>query len=145
MPTRKKRGGGASQYSVQFSGKEAAGNLRKRANTLSAPLVSFVADPPDELYTIILSDPNSADPSYLHWLVINIPGERVAEGQAVVPYQPPNPPSGTHNYYVDLYVQKEKLDFVAPGRTGFNIDDFVAKYNLTKAGTKSIKVAHEGN
>lgn len=145
MPTRKKRGGGASQYSVQFSEKEAAGNLRKRANTLSAPLVSFVADPPDELYTVVLWDPDAPNPSYLHWLIINIPGERVAEGQVLVPYQPPSPPSGIHNYYVGLFVQKERLDFFAPDRTNFDIDDFVAKYNLTKAGTKSIKVAHEEN
>ena len=143
MPTRKKRGGGASQYSVQFAGVEAKGNLRKRVNTISAPNISFFAEPPDELYTVVLWDPDSPNPSYLHWLVINIPGEKVDAGQVLVPYKPPTPPSGVHTYHVGLFVQKERLDFFAPGREDFDIDDFVAQYNLTRAGEKTIQVAHE--
>ncbi len=143
MPRQKKRGGAVQKYSVQFSGKEAADNLRNQKNTVAPPLISFQSDPPDELYTVVVWDPDSPDPSYLHWLIINIPGERVLDGQILVPYKPPTPPSGIHTYHVGLFVQKGHLDFFAPGRTQFDIDDFVAKYGLTKAGVKSIKVQAE--
>ncbi len=139
MPGLKNR----ASYSVQFSGKEAANNIRPRANTLKAPHVSY-SSPQNELYTLIIWDPDSLTPSFLHWLVINIPEDKVDQGETIVDYMPPTPPSGTHRYYVGLYKQPMILQLgLEPERTGFSIDAFVKKYSLEESGTKMIRVHHE--
>lgn len=139
MPGKRKRGGA---YSVRFAGKEAVGNLRSRSNTLQAPTVSYTATSP-ELYTLIIYDPDSPSPSYLHWLVVNIPEDRVADGDTVVEYVPPTPPSGTHRYFVALFKQSTRISVPSLDRSGFSLDSFVTKYKLEAAGSKSICVQHE--
>lgn len=140
MNATKKRGG---SYSVKFAGKEAANNVRPRTNTLSAPTVTFDSEQENELFTLVIYDPDALNPSFLHWLVINIPEEKVENGDTIVSYKPPTPPSGTHRYYVALYKQPGTIT-VEPisDRTLFSIDDFVNKYNLEERGIKMIKVAH---
>ena len=58
------------------------------------------------LYTLMLIDPDApsrADPKWrhwLHWLVVNIPGCRVAEGEQLFGYVGSGPPpdTGLHRY-----------------------------------------------
>lgn len=130
-------------YSVKFAGKEAENKLRLRANTLAAPNVKYTADEND-LYTLIIWDPDAPNPSFLHWLVVNIPEDQVQNGEVIVDYQPPTPPSGTHRYYVGLYKQPMTLNLGAtPERSGFSIDAFTKMYRLEDAGIKMIRVQHE--
>ena len=140
MPTRKKRGGA---YSVKYAGREAANNLRRRANTLRAPDVRLNEMDPQKLYTIVIWDPDAPkSPSFLHWLVVNIPGGDVAKGNTIQAYYPPSPPagSGEHRYYVGLYQQKGKISVGKMAQTGFNIDSFVSRFALVKKGVKMVKV-----
>lgn len=139
MPGLKNRG----SYSVQFSGKEAANNLRPRANTLNAPSVKYTSSQND-LYTIVIWDPDAPNPSFLHWLVINIPEDQVQNGETVVEYKPPTPPSGTHRYYVGLYRQPTTIQVpTEPERTHFSIEAFTKKYGLEESGVKMVRVQHE--
>ncbi|KAK6060093.1 phosphatidylethanolamine-binding protein [Cooperia oncophora] len=53
------------------------------------------------LYTVVMIDadaPSRKDPhlsEFLHWLVINIPGQSINRGSEEFPYRPPRPPVGT--------------------------------------------------
>jgi phosphatidylethanolamine-binding protein (PEBP) family uncharacterized protein len=140
MPTRKKRGG---DYSVKYAGREAANNLRRRANTLRAPNVRMNEVQPDKLYTIIIWDPDAPhSPSFLHWLVTNIPGDDIARGTVLQSYYPPSPPagSGEHRYYIGLYEQSRQISPGKVNQNGFQIDSFVSRFGLIEKGLKMIKV-----
>lgn len=143
MPSQKKRGGA---FSVQFSGKEAQGNLRSRKNTLQAPNVHYTEADPNQLYCLIIWDPDAPhSPSYLHFLVTNIKGGNLSTGKIILPYTPPTPPagSGVHRYYVGLYSQSTPLSINSMERTGFSIDSFTGQYHLTEVGLKMVKVASD--
>ena len=63
---------------------------------------------------------------YLHWMVINIPGEKVDDGQTITSYKGPTPKlgSGVHRYVIVAYEQKSdapmRIDHgAAPFRTSF--------------------------
>ena len=45
---------------------------------------------------------------YLHWMVINVPGAKVDQGQTVTSYKgpAPKPGSGVHRYVILAYEQK---------------------------------------
>jgi phosphatidylethanolamine-binding protein (PEBP) family uncharacterized protein len=76
------------------------------------PTITYSANP-NELYTLILYDPNSVSQSgyTLHWIVANIPGNNIEKGNVLLPYMGPNPPksSGTHHYIFIVYKQIEKI------------------------------------
>jgi phosphatidylethanolamine-binding protein (PEBP) family uncharacterized protein len=130
-------------YSVKFAGKEAANNLRPRGNTLTAPNVSYTSQDND-MYTLVIWDPDAPNPSFLHWLVINIPEDQVQNGETIVDYTPPTPPSGTHRYFVGLYRQPMTLNLgEISDRAGFSIEAFIKKYGLQESGVKMIRVQHE--
>ncbi|XP_049304328.1 protein D1-like isoform X1 [Bactrocera dorsalis] len=81
------------------------------------PTVSWEAED-DVLYTLIMVDPDApsrAEPTsreILHWLVINIPGNKVAEGQTVAEYIGSGPPEGTglHRYVFLVFKQTDKIE-----------------------------------
>ena len=63
---------------------------------------------------------------YLHWMVINIPGSKLDQGQTITSYKGPAPKSGTgaHRYVIVAYEQKSdtplRIDHgEAPFRTSF--------------------------
>jgi phosphatidylethanolamine-binding protein (PEBP) family uncharacterized protein len=133
----------ASSYSVKFAGKEAANNLRPRGNTFVAPNVKYTSQQND-MYTVVIWDPDAPNPSFLHWLVINIPEDRVQDGETIIDYMPPTPPSGTHRYYVGLYRQPKPLNTaMSLSRTAFSIDAFVKMYSLQESGVKMVRVQDE--
>ena len=47
---------------------------------------------------------------YLHWMVINIPGAKVDQGQTITSYKAPapEPGSGIHRYVIVAYEQKSE-------------------------------------
>lgn len=137
--TRRKQKGGA--FSVQFEGKEAAGNLRSRNQTLIQPSVQWNIKS-NALYTVLMWDPDAPAASWIHWFVVNIPGATLSEGQTLLPYEPPSPPSGTHRYYVTVYQQVQELSILKPEERGnFDVARFVSRYGLRKIGEKMIRVA----
>lgn len=64
------------------------------------------------LYTLILHDPDAVVGNYFHWLVVNIPGNDIKNGDALFEYKGPAPPkgSGKHRYIFLLYEQPERVN-----------------------------------
>jgi len=60
------------------------------------PKIEYVANP-TRLYTLIMYDPDAVVGNYVHWVVINIPGDNVSNGQALLNYKGPAPPQGGKN------------------------------------------------
>lgn len=87
--------------------------------TKNEPVVTYDIDPKEEetFYTLIMTDPDApsrVNPTlreFVHWVVVNIPGNKVASGDEVLSYACPAPPyaSGLHRYVFCLYRQKSKL------------------------------------
>merc|ERR1719211_896378 len=86
---------------------------------------------------------------YLHWLVINIPGAKVDQGQTITSYKGPAPKagSGIHRYVIVAYEHKSEAPMRidhgdAPfrttfpcqesGRLNFDLESFRAKYNMSE-------------
>ena len=69
-------------------------------------------------FTLVLSDPDCPSRTVhslrelVHWLVVNIPGDRVSEGSELLTYLPVAPPqdSGLHRYVFMLYKQNGKMN-----------------------------------
>lgn len=106
---------------VKFKEKEvSAGNEIIPGDSSSAPsTLSFNAEK-GTYYTCIMSDPdapsreNPKKGEWLHWLVVNIPGETptVDKGVQVIDYVGPGPPkkTGLHRYVFLIYKQPKLLD-----------------------------------
>lgn len=80
------------------------------------PNVSWNADD-NEFYSLILVDPdapsrkNPVSREYRHWLVVNIPGSSVHDGEVALEYMGPAPPKGTdyHRYIFLIYKQNDRI------------------------------------
>lgn len=77
-----------------------------------------------ELFTLIATDPDApsrSNPMYrefVHWVVVNIPGNDLRSGVEIAPYVGPAPPHGTdsHRYAFFLYKQPKVFDIAAVER-----------------------------
>ncbi|VVD00619.1 unnamed protein product [Leptidea sinapis] len=121
------------------------GNELTPTQVKEQPSVSFEADP-NSYYTLIFTDPDNYDGpekvyrEWHHWLVVNIPGDKVADGEVLSGYIGSGPPEGTgiHRYVYIVYKQPGKLTFDEPrltnksidGRAMFSTKVFAQKYNL---------------
>ncbi|KAH7706560.1 OV-16 antigen 1 [Aphelenchoides avenae] len=89
-------------------------------------------------YTFMTVDPDAPAPnhpfarSWVHWLVVNVPGDRVAQGQVIQEYNGPLPPSrtGLHRYVLLAYEQPALINPQYSGIDGFNVQNFVNANNL---------------
>lgn len=71
----------------------------------------------ESLYTLLMVDPDAPSREtptlreVLHWLVINIPGNKVSDGQTVAEYIGSGPPegSGLHRYVFLVFKQQTKI------------------------------------
>ncbi len=63
---------------------------------------------PNELYTLIMYDPDTPHGDYLHWVIINI-RNNINNGKTIVPYKGPAPPinTGIHRYILLLFKQNK--------------------------------------
>ncbi|XP_043266416.1 protein D2-like isoform X2 [Venturia canescens] len=109
------------------------------------PIVKWNADSA-AFYTLCMTDPDAPsrkEPTYRewhHWLVGNIPGDKVADGEVLSDYIGSGPPpnTGLHRYVFLLYKQPSKITFDEKrltnrsdeGRAMFAIRKFAAKYKL---------------
>ncbi|KAH8288303.1 hypothetical protein KR054_000669 [Drosophila jambulina] len=100
----------------------------------------------EHYYTLLMVNPDAPSVmtakhlEFLHWMVLNIPGNNLSMGDVRVGYMgaAPPPSTGTHRFIFLLYKQKDytKFDFPkvpkhsAKGRTGFKVKHFVKKYKL---------------
>ncbi|XP_015907778.1 protein D2-like [Parasteatoda tepidariorum] len=93
-------------------------------------------------YTIVMIDPDAPDPykpvyaQFLHWLVVNIPGNKVEEGKVLTKYMKPSPPpySDPHRYILIVYQQRSYI--FSPSymdmkkRSRFSVNDFAKSLDL---------------
>uniref|UniRef100_A0A336MQQ6 CSON005508 protein n=2 Tax=Culicoides sonorensis TaxID=179676 RepID=A0A336MQQ6_CULSO len=121
------------------------GNVMTPTEVKDEPTVQYNADQ-SGYYTLIMTDPDAPsrkNPKFRewhHWLVGNIPGNKVEEGETIAQYIGAGPPRGTglHRYVFLIFKQKGKIKFEetlltnssADGRGRFNTKAFVKKYNL---------------
>jgi len=70
------------------------------------PTVEYNTNP-NKFYTLIMYDPDAVVGNYLHWVVINIPGNSISNGNQVFNYKGPAPPpgSGIHRYIFLVFEQ----------------------------------------
>lgn len=85
------------------------------------PTVTYSADP-SAYYTLTMIDPdaptrqNPEISEVRHWVMVNIPGNKVSVGQTLVEYIGSGPPQGTglHRYIFLVFKQMGKLAFDEP-------------------------------
>ena len=93
------------------------GNLLDPKVLQEVPEVSWPAQGAD-LYTLMMIDPDAPTRfiNFLspinHWLVINIPGADIANGEILAEYIGPGPPrfTGTHRYTFLVYKQSKRIE-----------------------------------
>lgn len=110
------------------------------------PTVSWTADS-SKYYTLVFTDPDApsrADPKLReirHWLVQNIPGNNISEGDTIIEYRGSGPPQGTglHRYIFLIFEQENKIDVSDVPRTpttsrehrvSTSTRELIRKYNL---------------
>ena len=73
--------------------------------TQTQPVVSLKGLDTNKYYTLILGDPDAVGGYYIHYLVTNITGNNINNGETVIHYYGPHPPegSGDHHYIFTLY------------------------------------------
>ncbi|CAA0818412.1 Protein MOTHER of FT and TF 1 [Striga hermonthica] len=100
-----------------------------------------VAGSSDELYTLVMTDPDAPSPSepslreWVHWIVTDIPGcSNVTRGKEILAYVGPKPTVGIHRYILVLFRQHTRLGIgilEAPqSRSNFNTRAFAQRFNL---------------
>ena len=94
------------------------------------------------LSILIMYDPDAVNPSWVHYLIINIPNGKINEGTIVLDYMGPTPPvgSGVHRYIFEQLKQDTTINIGSLERGNFNIDLFRKKYNLVLRNTNQFLV-----
>ncbi|KDR09018.1 protein D1-like [Zootermopsis nevadensis] len=121
------------------------GNELTPTQVKDIPSVHWKADD-GSYYLLCMTDPDApsrANPvrrEFRHWLVGNIPGDKVDQGETLTEYVGSGPPkdSGLHRYVFLAYKQPGKISYEEPRinntsrdtRPNFSIKAFALKYNL---------------
>ncbi|XP_041988293.1 39S ribosomal protein L38, mitochondrial [Aricia agestis] len=98
------------------------GNVIKPAEASERPIVNYESDP-NTLWTLALTSLDGhlteSDKEYVHWLVVNIPGNQVEKGDVIAEYLRPFPLKGTgyHRYVFVLYKQNKEMSYDIPSVT----------------------------
>lgn len=99
----------------------------------------------DQVYVLIMWDPDAPSPSFLHWMQLYIPSSinKIHAIQELVPYQGPTPPSGIHRYYFTVYTINNTTSskIMTPSkRSPFDVTNFEKVYSLTKVCERCMLV-----
>ncbi|CAC5414679.1 unnamed protein product [Mytilus coruscus] len=138
---------------LELSGYSSCNDKVEKEDTTHQPIVSFEHADSDNLYTLIMVDPDAPDPEnpslayWLHWLVTNIQGSDFGSedlgGTPIMEYEGPSPPKGTHRYQFLLLKQTGKVTVTKPRRRArFQLKDFLAneKFDCNDVATFQYKV-----
>ncbi len=141
---RRQRGAGRGALTVQYSSAKVEGNLISLGATKAAPSVILNVRP-TPLYTLIMHDPDAPGHSnanpWLHWLTINIPGSDFSQGQQLLGYSPPAPPSGIHKYKFTLYEQRfGYIEPPVPMAANFDLKAFIRTNSLIQVDEVYMRV-----
>jgi|688.fasta_scaffold1170546_1 phosphatidylethanolamine-binding protein (PEBP) family uncharacterized protein len=136
-PIRRSRGG--NSLVVKYDNVNVIGQQFKKYETVSQPSIEFPVT--NKKYSLVMWDPDSPNPSFLHWLVINLENQNQIREKEILNYFGPNPPSGTHHYYFGLFEQQNTIQIHPPDRTNFNINEFLAENNLKEVSRVYMTVS----
>ncbi|KAK0080055.1 hypothetical protein PV326_008352 [Microctonus aethiopoides] len=129
---------------VKYGDKEVKfGNEFSPSDTLNIPEVHY-NHTGGLLYTLVLTDPDipvrGYNREFQHWLVGNIPEDKVPKGEILTEYVGPAPPmkTGKHRYVFLLYKQNQgaitfderRIGIHDKRRNRFSIKRFAKKYDL---------------
>ncbi|KAI6174904.1 Protein D2 isoform X1 [Aphelenchoides bicaudatus] len=145
------------QLQIHYENKSVQlGNVFKLSEAVNAPKVEWPAQT-DELYALIKIDPDALSRknpiyrSWLHWMVLNIPGSRLEKGNTIVKYKGPGAPptTGFHRYVFLIYKQKAEIkttftEFSNEKRSNFNASKFVEENQLEEPLYGNFFIAQHG-
>lgn len=127
---------------ILYNGKRVNSQNLPKEQTQIQPRVFFQGEG-DKLYTLLMWDPDAPAKSWLHWLITNISGSvpDILQGDEIISYAPPSPPSGIHRYFFTVYEQPSSILVTAPSQRGnFNVDAFVQNQGLKKITERMVRV-----
>jgi len=103
----------------------------KPSETQVEPKIKYDFNP-NNLYTLVLYDPDAVNGTHVHWIVTNIKNN-INNSKALLPYQGPAPPAktGKHRYIFELYKQSEMLNVEPLGERSISINLLRNKLNLS--------------
>lgn len=83
----------------------------KVLETQTEPQIIF-HDNKNNIYTLIMYDPDAINGTYIHWIVSDIKENNIKNGKVLIPYKGPAPPpkTGKHRYIFELYLQGNNLN-----------------------------------
>ncbi|XP_014207198.1 protein D2-like [Copidosoma floridanum] len=115
-------------------------------DVIEQPTLEWNVADPSSYYTLIMTniDPSSRQKpiyrEFLHWLVVNVPGDDVSKGETIAEYVGAGPPKngGVHRMLFTVYKQPDKLTFTEAFmhnrqlgiRLRFSQKNYSDKYNL---------------
>ena len=101
--------------------------------TQNEPKISYKCNN-NELYTIFMYDPDSVFGNRFHWILINIPCSNINNGDIILPYIGPSPPTktGMHRYTFELYKQRNKIQPFKINDRNISIHDVKKQFDLTE-------------
>jgi phosphatidylethanolamine-binding protein (PEBP) family uncharacterized protein len=123
-----KRQKGGNGLIVKYGDIAVSGQLFKKSDTVSQPSIEFSNT--GKKYSLIMWDPDAPNPSFLHWLIINLENKNKIREKEVLNYFGPNPPSGIHHYYFGLFEQQNTIQINPLERSNFNLKMFIKDNNL---------------
>tara|TARA_R100001163_G_C5068512_1_gene209072 strand:- start:23204 stop:23746 length:543 start_codon:yes stop_codon:yes gene_type:complete len=130
------------QLFIQYENNEVEPGMNLgQLEVANQPIVYYPPDIGQGPYTLVVVDPDSPDPKnpiykeWIQWMMVNIPKNKLNQGQTVLPYSSPTPPLGTHRYIFYLYDQMGKVlpPDLTYTRQGFNRSTFLWKYGIFAA------------
>jgi phosphatidylethanolamine-binding protein (PEBP) family uncharacterized protein len=141
----KKRRGGTdnNNFKVQYGDITVNGQLLTKEQTNLKPSISFQPTT-QKLYTVVMWDPDAPNPSFVHWILINLksPNNASQNDKELLEYMGPSPPSGIHTYYFGLFEQTRHIKPEKLERRQFSIDNFIKNNNLTEVSRVYMKVSN---
>jgi hypothetical protein len=132
--------GGNNNMMVQYSSFVVNDNITTSRNTAYQPNILLI---PLKYSSLAMYDPDAiTPPSWLHYLVINIPNGDISKGETIISYAGPSPPPGTgsHHYIFELLEQTSKINTTIEKRNSFDINSFKEKNNLISRAKKQFIV-----
>ena len=118
--------GGADAIRIMFGAQEVRNGQVVPLEQAQQPFSFLIDGNPNDLYTVMIYDPDAVVPDYIHYFILNVKNSDPGKGNILYSYQPAAPPPGTgqHRYIVLVCKQREFIQpFVVPeGRAGASID-----------------------
>lgn len=141
------------------SGEATVGNVLTPTIMKDQPEITWEGDS-NSFYTLLMVDPdapsreNPSAAEFQHWLVVNIPGNRLSEGEIRSEYIGAGPPKETdlHRYVFLVMKQRAKgifanIPFIknssTKNRPNFNTKAFIQKYTLRVVAGNFVQAKYD--